>query len=221
MKKTVLITGASRGLGRELAHHFLKKGWCVLVTARDHGAIAELIAEGAHGVWGSITTEFTRGELVDMVGQYGVDLLIHNAGTRPDAVFMETDDKQLSATIITNLMAPILLTKRLWGALKATSGMIVFINSLAGKCAGRNEAVYAASKYGLRGFAESLQYDAVKDGLRVLSVFPGAMKTAMCNHREDYDKLIDPEEVATTIYQLCADRPSLRVTEVDLCRRQY
>lgn len=221
MKKTVLITGASRGLGWDLAHHFLAKGWTVLVNARAHAAVEELIQAGAVGVWGSITTEFTRSELAAAVKNTGLDLLIHNAGTRPEHGWLEISVKDVSKTIITNLVAPMLLTACLWPALKASQGQVVFINSLAGKQGGKDETVYSASKFGLRGFAQSLQFDGVRDGVRVLSVFPGAMKTQMTALRPDYEKLIDTEELATTIYQLCADQPSLRVTEVDLCRRRY
>ena len=221
MKKTVLITGASRGLGWDLAHHFLAKGWNVLVNARTHAAVEELIKAGAVGVWGSVTTEFTRMELRTMVKSTGLDLLIHNAGTRPDHGWADLSAKEVSNTIITNLVAPMQLTASLWPALMKKNGQVVFINSLAGKQGGKDETAYSASKFGLRGFAQALQFDGVRDGVRVLSVFPGAMKTQMTALRPDYEKLIDTEEMATTIYQLCADQPSLRVTEVDLCRRRY
>lgn len=221
MSKTVLITGASRGLGWDLAHHFLAQGWNVLVNARTHAAVEELIQAGAIGVWGSVTTEFTRTELAAQVKTMGLDLLIHNAGTRPEQGFPELPAKDVSKTIITNLVAPMLLTSCLWPALKESQGQVVFINSLAGKQGGKDETAYSASKFGLRGFAQSLQYDGVRDGVRVLSVFPGAMKTQMAFARPDFEKLIDTEEMATTIYQLCNDQPSLRVTEVDLCRRRY
>ncbi|MHB0968070.1 MAG: SDR family NAD(P)-dependent oxidoreductase, partial [Bellilinea sp.] len=99
MSKTVLITGASRGLGWDLAHHFLAQGWNVLVNARTHAAVEELIQAGAVGVWGSITTEFTRTELTVLVKTTGLDLLIHNAGTRPDHGWADLSAKEVSKTI--------------------------------------------------------------------------------------------------------------------------
>lgn len=221
MKKTVLITGASRGLGRDLARYYLAKGWNVVANSRDRSSLAELVQAGAIVVAGDVTSELTRGELVEAVEETGLDLLIHNAGVRPDNGWYELSGKEVSNTISTNLIAPILLTACLWLSLKASQGQIVFINSLAGKQGGKDETIYSASKFGLRGFAQALQFDGAQDGVRVMSVFPGAMKTQMTALRPDYEKLIDTEEMATTIYQLCADQPSLRVTEVDLCRRRY
>ena len=217
MKKTVLITGASGGLGLALVACFLEAGWRVIANSRHPGAISDLVHMGAITIWGDITVQQSRNIAVNMVEAEGLDLVIHNAGSKPFP-----DGDAVARTIITNLIAPILFTQQLWPALKQRKGMVVFINSLAGKAGGQGEAVYAASKAGLRGFAQSLQYEAVKDGIRVLSVFPGAMRTPMCDARSDYDKLIDPAEVAGTILQLCNDQSSsMRITEVDICRRQY
>jgi NAD(P)-dependent dehydrogenase (short-subunit alcohol dehydrogenase family) len=216
MKKTVLITGAGGGLGLALVACFLEAGWNVIANSRHPSVVDTLEQMGAKTVWGDITVQQTR-NIAACITERGLDVVIHNAGCKP-----LPDGVAVARTVLTNLVAPILLTHLLWPALKQRKGLVVFVNSLAGKVGGEGEGVYAASKAGLRGYAQSLQYEAVRDGMRVLSVFPGAMQTPMCQDRPDYDKLIDPAEVAGAILQLCNDQSnSMRITEVDIHRRRY
>jgi short-subunit dehydrogenase len=218
--KTVLITGASRGLGRALALYFFASGWRVIANARTSTTLMELRDLGIECVPGSVGIAGVRRTLADSIGDR-LDVLINNAGVRPEGSFLHAADADVTQTVFTNLIVPMLLTKKVWHALKQSAGMVININSLAGKQGGADEVAYSASKFGLRGFAEALQYDAVKDGVSVLSVFAGAMKTGMTKNRGNYDKLIDPVEVARLIHQATEVHPSLRMTEINVQRSQY
>ena len=120
-----------------------------------------------------------------------------------------------------NLRAPILLSHMLWEKLKKRKGIIVNINSLAGKYEGQGESLYSATKHGLTGFSKSIQFDATAADIRVVNVYCGVMKTKMSDKRENWNKFISPEEVAREVFQLCERRETLRITEVEFMRSKY
>ena len=221
VKKTVLITGASRGLGAALVAVFASAGYNLILTSRDMN-IKE--REGVKIVRGDIKFYNTFVSLVEAADELGVDVLINNAGEYMSKHFDEMTEEDFKEIITVNLIRPMVLTRILWPVLKERGGMVVNINSVAGKVGSDGEVAYCASKHGLRGFASALQHDGVRDGVKVLSVFLGAMRTSMTKHRPDYKKLMNPAEVAMTIKGLCddlSDHPSLRVTEVELHRMKY
>ncbi len=161
-------------------------------------------------VVGDIRYPLTLRALVDFATEGGLDILINNAGIysgEPETI------------IQTNLSAPIKLTLLLYPIFKAQgSGLIVNINSLAGKVFNDQEAVYCASKWGLRGFMGSFKYEARKHGVNVLDVYLGAMKTDATKNRAGWENFIDPDEAADQIVRLCGDGKTLAVTEVEISR---
>lgn len=221
MKKTVVITGASRGLGAALAEVFGVAGYNLILTSKDT-VIEE--REGVKFVKGDIKSYNTLVALTKAVDELGVDILINNVGEYMNKKFDEMVIKDFTDIISVNLIRPMVLTRALWPVLKERGGIVVNINSVAGKAGSSGEVAYCASKHGLRGFSQALQFDGVRDGVNVLSVFLGAMSTDMTKTRPDWEKFMDPVEVANTIIGLChdlEDHPSLRLTEVDICRGVY
>jgi 3-oxoacyl-[acyl-carrier protein] reductase len=153
---------------------------------------------------------------------HDVSILINNAGIYLNKPFAETSADEIQRVIDTNLVVPILLTRVIWPTfVNRGGGLIVNINSLAGVNGGKGETAYSASKAGLAGFSNSLQYDGPKNNIRILNVFLGAMQTDMTKTRKDWDKFINPFTVAETIADLCKDYSTLRITEVTIARRQY
>ena len=182
---------------------------------RDKGAIQI--------VKGDIRKQETISKLYHMVQDFGgVDILINNAGVYHKGSFQDTHIEEYKEVIDINLIAPIVLTKTLWTELIVSKGIVVNINSMAGKKGSKDEFLYCASKHGLKGFSEALQYEATKEGVRVIDLCLGAMKTDMTKkHRADWDDLIDPEEAANLVYSICKKHKTLRVTEIDVSRRIY
>lgn len=209
MQKVVLITGASSGIGREIATLFLTKGYALILSGRNEKGF-EVFKGNPHVtiVIGDITEKRTLDKLVDIVtNKYKrLDILVNNAGITFIQPFEQNTEKQLNQIIETNLKAPILLTHALYEIMKKQkSGTIVMINSAAGKKGYPNHTLYSTTKFGLSGFAESLRQEAKKHNIRVLSIHPGGVKTNLYNKLEekpDVSAYMDATKVADIIVYL-------------------
>jgi len=206
MSKTVLITGANRGLGKELYSLFTSNGFSVV--GHFGKSMGDLKLPGAIR------------RLQILAEKTDVDILINNAGIYTNKFFPVMSIAEYEDIISTNLLAPIMLTRAIWPIFqKKKSGMVVFINSVAGKVGSPGESAYCASKFGLKGFADSLQFDGLRANVKVLSVFLGAMWTDMSKGRggskEDY---IDPVDAALMIFDACKEYPGGEQTELVIDR---
>ncbi|AYF76035.1 SDR family oxidoreductase [Nocardia yunnanensis] len=173
---TALITGASRGLGaavaRELAPtHRLSLG------ARTPQALASILGElpGATGWPVELTDYAAVARAVEGIER--LDVLVHNAGIADLGTIADSSVAQWRNTLEANLVAVAELTRLLLPALRAANGHVVLINSGAGLRANAGWGVYAASKFGLRAFADALRLE--EPALRVTSVHPGRIDTDM------------------------------------------
>ncbi|MHA2010458.1 MAG: SDR family NAD(P)-dependent oxidoreductase [Candidatus Hodarchaeales archaeon] len=236
-KKLALITGASRGLGLELAQTFADQNYDLILHSkekqlpcvrksfcwrREKETDYKVNCEAIHGELTEAPVLLNLVKAVEILGEgKGLDVLINNAGIHEFGDFETVDRNKYEETLNVNLLAPMLVTKYLWEVLKKKQGLAVFINSIAGKVGADKEFMYCASKHGLKGFADSLQFDATRAGVKVVSAYLGAMKTDMTAHRKDRDMLVDPREASKLLYDICKNYKSLRITEIDLCRRNY
>lgn len=222
-----MITGASKGLGKELALEFSKK-YNIIINGRDANALNEIYKkinpykdmDKCTIILGDITNEKTLENLTEKAKD-GLDILINNAGiyyNNPDEINLDELRKVMEvnffaqANLISRIL-PIFIAKQ--------KGLIVNINSIAGKFGSLGEYAYCASKHALRGFSESLRYDLTKQGIRILDVYLGAMRTPMTAKRPNQELLIDPREVAKVIVKNCELYKSLSVNEINMRRRNY
>lgn len=222
---TVIITGASGGLGTALTVAFGANGYGMILQCNSRDVpkeIHSLTKEKVDVVKGDLRLFAVMDQLGDLAKQRKADILINNAAEYFNQSFDQITDCDIRRLIDVNLITPMLLTRRVWEVFQENgSGMIININSLAGKDGGKGESLYCASKHGLSGFSKALQFDGTKDNVRVIDVFIGGMKTGMTSWRSDQDKLIDPIEVATVIEQMCVDPDSMRINEITLTRKNY
>ncbi|APE37749.1 short chain dehydrogenase [Nocardia mangyaensis] len=200
---TALITGASRGLGAAIARE-LAATHELLLGARTADALAPILAElpGATG-WPVALTDYPAvATAAESIGR--LDVLVHNAGIADLGTVVESSVEQWRSTLEVNLIAVAELTRILLPALRAANGHVVLINSGAGLRANAGWASYAASKFGLRAFADALRLE--EPTLRVTSIFPGRIDTDMqraivADERRDYrpEEFLTPETVAGAV----------------------
>jgi len=204
---TVLITGSSKGLGRSLALVFARNNYNVVIHGRNRKRLEEV--EQAVKEWnvecdvvaGHLAENRTIEKLAEIAQEKRIEVLINNAGFYSKNPIAEVRIKRMSW-----------MFKSEWG------GVIININSIAGKEPNFIEPVYCASKHGLRGFTSSLQWHS---NVRVIDVYPGAMKTDMTKGREDFNDLIEPDEVASVIFALSESYRSLKIKEITIARKNY
>jgi len=226
--KTVLITGASRGLGRSLALAFASKGNNVVLHGRDENRLDAVREEvlrhdvSCEVIIGDISQAQTIADLIAGAAKVDVDILINNAGIYVRKAINEISSEDLRRVVEVNLIAPVLLTKGILELFEIRgSGLVVNINSLAGKNPSLHESVYCASKHGLRGFMGALQFETLKYNVPIIQIYLGAMNTDMTAARENTEKFMRTEEVAEFICEISQDHSSMRISEIDILRRIY
>jgi short-subunit dehydrogenase len=175
---TVLLTGATGGIGHAIARALRSRGAKLILTGRRVELLDQLGAElGARtlAVDLSLPTEVDR--LVADAGD--VDILIANAGLPASGTLESFSVEEIDRALDVNLRAPIVLAHELVpGMVGRHRGHLLFMSSLAGKAATPRAALYNASKFGLRGFAAALRSDLRGTGVGVSAVFPGFISEA-------------------------------------------
>lgn len=175
---TVLLTGATGGLGESVALALHRSGAQLILTGRRTDRLEALAARtGARTIGCDLGDRAAVRRLADEAGR--VDVLIANAGVPAGGVIGEQSVSDIDAALEVNLRAPMVLARLLCEPMRSRGGgHIVFMSSLAGKAASPGGAVYSATKFGLRGFALGLREDLHADGVGVSAVFPGFISEA-------------------------------------------
>ncbi|HOC13371.1 MAG TPA: SDR family oxidoreductase [Propionicimonas sp.] len=176
-RPVALVTGASKGIGRQIAlalsatHH-------VLVGGRDATRVAAVVAELESAE--PFLAELTDAAAVTaaVAGIDKLDVLVHSAGLVAYGPLAESTTDQWRALLELNVIAPANLTRLLLPALRAATGLVVFINSGAGLTAHPGFSAYAASKFALTALADSLRGEE-RGRVRVTSLHPGRVATDM------------------------------------------
>ncbi len=176
--RTVLLTGATGGLGHALARAFAARGASLVLTGRRAEPLAALARElGARAE----AADLGDREAVRRLGaaHADADVLVANAGVPGSGPLSSFTEAELDRALEVNLRAPVLLAHALVPAMVARrAGHLVFMSSLSGKTAAPGSSVYAATKFGLRGFAGSLRADLHASGVGVSCLFPGFVRDA-------------------------------------------
>ena len=186
MGKSVLISGASTGVGRAAAVRFARDGHEVLAGVRNEDAADKLLEETN----GSLTPVFlditNRESLQNFQDKYaenfaeqGLDCLINNAGVAKAGSVEHTPSEKWREQFDVNFFGHIELTRRLIPYIRKARGRIVFTGSIAGKLAFPMGGPYCASKFALEGLADSLRREMHVFGVSVSIVEPGGVKTPM------------------------------------------
>ena len=214
---TAMITGASRGLGSAIAAA-LAPTHTLFLAGRPSSRLDALAEEFGATTWPiDLADTDALPAVVEPIVE--LDALIHNAGVAYPGRVGESTVDEWRASMQVNVVGAVALTLALLPALRAAGGHVVFINSGAGINASPGLASYSASKFALRGFADSLRND--EPSLRVTSIHPGRIATVMqegliAYEGKDYDpsQFLSPETVAKIVADAVNAPPDADIREV-------
>jgi NAD(P)-dependent dehydrogenase (short-subunit alcohol dehydrogenase family) len=181
-KKVVLVTGAGRGMGVDIARAALGAGHRVVATARNAQKVTDAL--GSHDDLLAVALDVTDPASVQTavdaaVERFGrIDVLVNNAGNFYAGFFEEISPEDFRAQVDTNLFGPLNVTRAVLPVMRAQrSGLVVTISSTAGLIGQEFCTAYAASKFALEGFMESLTPEVAPYGIHTMVVEPGFFRT--------------------------------------------
>ena len=226
--KLVLVTGASRGIGKAIALTLGRAGATVIGTATTESGsdnISKIFADNkvsGKGIKLNVTDNEQIASLIKSVNEdFGsIDILINNAGITRDNILLRMKEDEWEDIINTNLSSLYRMSKSvLRGMIKKRSGRIISITSVVGAMGNAGQSNYAAAKAGMIGFTKSLAREVGVRGITVNAVAPGFIETDMTSNLPDEQKealasqipmgrLGTPDEVANAVLFLAGDSGS-------------
>ena len=205
--RRILVTGASRGIGRAIAEKLAAPDVTLLLHGRDTVALAETCkavqdrCAGVVKLIHDLATEKGVSGVIAQVGNEPLDVLVNNAGIAVVKPFREITPDEWRQTLGVNVTAPFLLMQRFAGQMPPGSS-VVNILSIAANTGFPNWSAYCMSKFALRGFAQCVREELRDRKIRVINVYPTATDTNIWRHIEGEwprHKMISPEDVASTV----------------------
>lgn len=205
--KRILITGASRGIGRAIAQKLAVPDVTLLLHGRDSVALTETckaVESGCAGVVKLIhdlATEKGVANLVSEVGNNPLDVLVNNAGIAVVKPFREITPEEWKQTIGVNVTAPFLLMQA-FAAQMPPGSSIVNILSVAAKTAFPNWSAYCMSKFAFEGLSQSIRQELREHGIRIINIYPAATNTEIWGSvAGDWprEKMMPAEQVADAV----------------------
>ena len=225
-QKAVLVTGASTGIGRNIAERLASEGYFVYAGARKDRDIEELSSiENIQGVRLDITIQSDIDAAVTVVAAGGLGLygIVNNAGVVVMGLLAETDESELDFVFDVNVYGPYRITKAFTPMIIESKGRITNISSLAGFSSGPAYGVYSMSKHAIEAFTDSLAHEMRTVGVRVSAIAPGAYSSSAVasNCKRRLEQGYDPKdslftELAGELAALCKDENYPQYPEPDL-----
>ncbi|MEI7993602.1 MAG: SDR family oxidoreductase [Methylococcaceae bacterium] len=223
LKRTVLVTGASSGIGRAIAQNLLQLGHAVVGVSRDCQKFTRQMEN-----FSPVQLDLSQlSELPKKIFQLqqrfpNIYAVVFSAGLGQFGSVEEFSYSQIEALMTLNFTSQVFLTKALLPALKRkASSDLIYIGSEAALKGSRKGAVYCASKFAIRGFTQALREECGKSNVRVCLINPGMVKTAFFEHLAfepgDHDSnAILPEDVAAAVSYILGSREQIVIDEINM-----
>jgi NADP-dependent 3-hydroxy acid dehydrogenase YdfG len=224
-RRTIIVTGASRGIGLAISNKLLAEGFGVIGISRSP-------QESQHELFTPIALDLSKLEQLPQQLQelrrnhQEVDGMVFNAGYGRFGSLEEFSPQQISELIDTNLTSQIILAREFIPLLKGKKrGDMIFMGSEAALSGGKRGAVYCATKFGLRGLAQSLREECAGSGVRVGIINPGMVETEFFSELdfqpgEAESDHLQPDDVAEAVWLMLSARPGAVVDEINLSPQQ-
>ena len=225
--KTVLVTGASDGIGRSIAVQLAKQKANLVIFGRDESKLANVkqLCESEGVEVKTYAFDLTDGDkrdevVADILQTCQIDALVNNAGIWHKASDLtELSEEKIQEVISVNLTSQMLLTRGFLANMRGRETAIINIISSAGMVAKAGRTAYAASKFGLRGFTDALREDTKDEPIRVAAVFQGGTRTqlfAKAGEEMPIEKYTEPDDLADVIVFMLSRPPKIWLNEIQV-----
>lgn len=224
-EKTVLITGASRGIGNQVAITMAEKGAFVIGTATSQASadkFEQAMSDNGYKARGMVLNISDAESIKNLFAELKaakltIDILVNNAGITRDNLMMRMSDDEWNSVINTNLSSIFKISKEcVRGMMKKRWGRIISIGSVVASAGNPGQANYCAAKAGVIGFSKSLAYETSTRGITVNVVAPGFISTDMTDKLTDEQKSFiatkipsgqmgEPKDIAEAVAFLASD----------------
>ena len=223
LKRTVLVTGASSGIGRAIAQNLLQQGHFVIGVSRDCRKFTRQMDN-----FSAVELDLSRlAELPQEIRQLQqrfpeIDAVVFSAGMGRFGSLEEFSYPQIEALMTINFTSQVFLTKALLPALKRKAHSdLIFIGSEAALKGSRKGAIYCAGKFAVRGFTQALREECANSHVRVCLINPGMVKTAFFENLtfepgDHESNAIMPEDVAEAVSYVLGSRTHIVIDEINL-----
>jgi NAD(P)-dependent dehydrogenase (short-subunit alcohol dehydrogenase family) len=207
----VLISGASRGIGRAIAEDLLQHGYRLSLGARDPDTLQQALAAQFPASieqfrchrYDALDNASAARWVDDSVATFGgIDVLVNNAGIGTPLTIEDDDDDALDTVWAVNVKAPLRMTRLCLPHLKVSGhGRVVNVASLSGKRARNPQVAYSMSKFAVMALTHTTRQIGWEHGIRATAVCPGFVQTDMTRHvtKVDRDDMIPPDAIATLV----------------------
>lgn len=226
MKKSVFITGASRGIGKAIALRMAKLGHSIFLLARDERAL-DAVANECRAMNASVS--YLAGQLTDAsyldsalqaaADAHGaVDVLVNNAGAARRESMQEADLDAWRQIMDLNFNAVAYLSRQVLPAMiEKGSGSVINISSISGRSGSAGSGIYSASKHALNGLSECMYEDVRDHGIKVSSIMPGFVDTSLTSNLGlNEGNMIAPDDVADAVEYVLSASARCCPTEIVL-----
>jgi len=223
IKRTVLVTGASSGIGRAIARNLLQQGHHVIGVSRDSGKFIRQMDN-----FSPVQMDLSRlSDIPQKIRELEqafpkIDAVVFCAGMGQFGSVEEFSYAQIEDLMTLNFTSQAFLVKALLPALKRKNhGDLIFIGSEAALKGSRKGAIYCAAKFAVRGFTQALREECGKSNVRVCLINPGMVKTAFFEQLsfepgDDQSNFIEPEDVAEAVSYVLNSRAQIVIDEINL-----
>ena len=223
---TAIVTGSTRGIGKETALLLLENGMNVIISSKNQDSVDNAIQdiylkfpskkENMLGLKCDVSKYSDVKSLVDVsIKRFGeIDILVNNAGIVYYRSLIDTTEEEWDKTIDTNLKGVFLFTREVLPHMikNKSGGVIVNVSSGAGKSGFSNLSSYCASKFGIIGLTESIAKEVADNNVKVMAICPGGVDTDMIKdianqgHNPSNRNLMKPQQVAKKIYEMISNQ---------------
>ena len=215
--KTIVVTGASSGVGLEISKLFVNNGWRVIGLAKSPTKL-KLLKNELGQRFSCLAVDISLSASVKeafeniRINAGTIDVLVNNAAVFTMKPFSESTIEDIERIIDVNLKGTMYCTLNALGLIKPNGGRIINIGSVAGEHGIRNQAIYCASKFGLNGFADALSQELLVKGINVSTISPGGINTPLWNTGNPYpdgdtSQLLSANDIAKLV-EYIASQPS-------------